>query len=135
MGRLVDVDAWAKWVSGCIVAVRGVTGYLCREPLERQCRGELPRTIPLRRFDNAPCAIRATVRGTPGGFGVSESRAADMADRSVAIRWRVVCVVHGVSGRVPMRMRLRLRVDCGHIMPWVRRESPDFAAVAGPDAD
>jgi hypothetical protein len=34
-----------------------------------------------------------------------------------------------------MRMRLRLRVDCGHIMPWVRRESPDFAAVAGPDAD
>ncbi|MGV0785854.1 glycoside hydrolase family 15 protein [Mycolicibacterium sp. XJ2] len=46
----------------------------------------------------------------------------------------VVRVVEGVSGRVPMRMVLRLRFDYGHIVPWVRRESADLAAVAGPDA-
>lgn len=46
----------------------------------------------------------------------------------------VVRVVEGVSGRVPMRMVLRLRFDYGHIVPWVRREGADLAAVAGPDA-
>ncbi|GAT12329.1 glucoamylase [Mycolicibacterium novocastrense] len=46
----------------------------------------------------------------------------------------VVRVVEGVSGRVPMRMTLRLRFDYGHIVPWVRREDGVLAAVAGPDA-
>lgn len=46
----------------------------------------------------------------------------------------VVRVVEGLSGRVPMRMVLRLRFDYGHIVPWVRREGADLAAVAGPDA-
>jgi GH15 family glucan-1,4-alpha-glucosidase len=46
----------------------------------------------------------------------------------------VVRVVEGLSGRVRMRMELRLRFDYGHIIPWVRREGTDLAAVAGPDA-
>lgn len=46
----------------------------------------------------------------------------------------VVRIVEGVSGRVPMRMTLRLRFDYGHIVPWVRREDGALAAVAGPDA-
>ncbi|GAA2124860.1 glycoside hydrolase family 15 protein [Streptomyces synnematoformans] len=46
----------------------------------------------------------------------------------------VVRVVEGISGRVPMRMELRLRLDYGSLVPWVRREGPDLAAVAGPDA-
>jgi len=46
----------------------------------------------------------------------------------------VVRIVEGVSGRVPMRMTLRLRFDYGHIVPWVRRDGGDLAAVAGPDA-
>ncbi len=46
----------------------------------------------------------------------------------------IVRVVEGLSGRVPMRMDLRLRFDYGHIVPWVRRRGPDLAAVAGPDA-
>jgi GH15 family glucan-1,4-alpha-glucosidase len=46
----------------------------------------------------------------------------------------VVRIVEGVSGRVPMRMDLRLRFDYGHVVPWVRRAGADLAAVAGPDA-
>src|SRR5262245_42571620 len=46
----------------------------------------------------------------------------------------VVRLVQGLSGRVPMRMDLRLRFDYGHVVPWVRREDDDLKAVAGPDA-
>ncbi|WP_410594309.1 glycoside hydrolase family 15 protein [Amycolatopsis sp. lyj-23] len=46
----------------------------------------------------------------------------------------VVRIVEGVSGRVPMRMLLRLRLDYGSVIPWVRNENGEFVAVAGPDA-
>ncbi|KUH85364.1 MULTISPECIES: glycoside hydrolase family 15 protein [unclassified Mycobacterium] len=46
----------------------------------------------------------------------------------------VVRIVEGVTGRVPMRMTLRLRFDYGHVVPWVRRSGDDLSAVAGPDA-
>ncbi|MGX7823660.1 glycoside hydrolase family 15 protein [Actinokineospora sp. 24-640] len=46
----------------------------------------------------------------------------------------VVRVVEGVSGRVPMRMLLRLRFDYGSVAPWVRSDGHSLAAVAGPDA-
>ncbi|GAA3955467.1 glycoside hydrolase family 15 protein [Actinoplanes auranticolor] len=46
----------------------------------------------------------------------------------------VIRIVEGVRGRVPMTMRLRLRFDYGHVVPWVYREQGDLVAVAGPDA-
>jgi GH15 family glucan-1,4-alpha-glucosidase len=46
----------------------------------------------------------------------------------------VVRLVEGVAGSVPMHMRLRLRFDYGHVVPWVRRQGADLAAIAGPDA-
>jgi GH15 family glucan-1,4-alpha-glucosidase len=46
----------------------------------------------------------------------------------------VIRLVRGVSGRVPMRMRLVMRFDYGHVMPWVRRQDGRLLAVAGPDA-
>ena len=50
----------------------------------------------------------------------------------------VVRIVEGVSGRVPMRLELRLRMEYGHVIPWVRHHPQDggsrLAAVAGPDA-
>jgi GH15 family glucan-1,4-alpha-glucosidase len=46
----------------------------------------------------------------------------------------VVRIVEGVTGRVTMQTRLRLRFDYGSITPWVRHSGRDHAAVAGPDA-
>ncbi len=46
----------------------------------------------------------------------------------------VVRIVEGVSGRVPMRMELRLRFDYGRVVPWVRQEEGALVAVAGPDS-
>src|SRR5579884_3679271 len=42
----------------------------------------------------------------------------------------VVRVVQGVSGRVPMRMRLVVRFDYGHTVPWVRRVDGSLRMVA-----
>lgn len=46
----------------------------------------------------------------------------------------VIRIVEGISGRVPMRMELRLRFDYGRIVPWVRQDSGALVAVAGPDS-
>jgi len=46
----------------------------------------------------------------------------------------LIRIVEGVSGRVPMRMVLRLRFDYGRVVPWVRRDSGALVAVAGPDS-
>jgi GH15 family glucan-1,4-alpha-glucosidase len=46
----------------------------------------------------------------------------------------VVRIAEGVSGRVQMRMELRLRFDYGRVVPWVRREEGAIVAVAGPDS-
>jgi GH15 family glucan-1,4-alpha-glucosidase len=46
----------------------------------------------------------------------------------------VVRVVHGLRGRVRMRMDLVMRLDYGRVVPWVRRVDGALWAVAGPDA-
>ncbi len=46
----------------------------------------------------------------------------------------IVRIVEGVSGRVDLRSRLRLRFDYGEIVPWVRRVDGQIAGVAGPDS-
>ena len=51
-----------------------------------------------------------------------------------ALAPRLMRIVQGVTGRVPMRMRLRLRPDYGAITPWVERAPDGVMAVAGPDA-
>jgi GH15 family glucan-1,4-alpha-glucosidase len=47
---------------------------------------------------------------------------------------RIVRVVEGVRGEVPMRMRFAPRFDYGRVRPWVSREGDTTAAIAGPDA-
>jgi len=46
---------------------------------------------------------------------------------------RIVRMVEGVRGQVPMRMRFTPRFDYGRVRPWVSRTDEAIHAVAGPD--
>lgn len=46
----------------------------------------------------------------------------------------VVRIVEGLSGSVEMRSDLVLRLDYGHVVPWVRHLGGQVEAIAGPDA-
>jgi GH15 family glucan-1,4-alpha-glucosidase len=52
-----------------------------------------------------------------------------MSDR----RWDIVRIVEGLSGRVTLRMELRVRFDYGSIVPWVRKSGKVLLLTAGPD--
>jgi GH15 family glucan-1,4-alpha-glucosidase len=47
---------------------------------------------------------------------------------------RLVRIVEGLRGRVPMRMELVVRFEYGWRIPWVRRIGRSLEFVAGPDA-
>lgn len=47
---------------------------------------------------------------------------------------RLMRIVEGLRGRVPMRMELSLRPDYASIRPWVERASDGIVATAGPDS-
>ena len=46
---------------------------------------------------------------------------------------RVMRIVEGLKGRVPMHMELSLRPDYGTIVPWIDRAPDGVVATAGPD--
>jgi GH15 family glucan-1,4-alpha-glucosidase len=48
-------------------------------------------------------------------------------------RWDIVRIVEGLSGRVEVRMELRVRFDYGCIVPWVHRSGEVLLLTAGPD--
>ncbi len=47
---------------------------------------------------------------------------------------RLMRIVEGVRGRVPMRMELSLRPDYGSIVPWIELVPDGVIVTAGPDA-
>ncbi|NYI03389.1 glycoside hydrolase family 15 protein [Allostreptomyces psammosilenae] len=47
---------------------------------------------------------------------------------------RIVRVVEGLSGRVPMLSALRMRFSYGRVIPWVHSREGRTGAVAGPDS-
>jgi GH15 family glucan-1,4-alpha-glucosidase len=47
---------------------------------------------------------------------------------------RVMRIVEGLRGRVPMRVELSVRPDYGSIKPWIELASDGALATAGPDA-
>jgi GH15 family glucan-1,4-alpha-glucosidase len=48
-------------------------------------------------------------------------------------RWDIVRIVEGLSGRVALRMELRVRFDYGSIVPWVHKSGKILLLTAGPD--
>ncbi len=47
---------------------------------------------------------------------------------------RLMRIVEGLRGRVPMRVELSLRPDYGSVVPWVEHVADGLIAIAGPDA-
>src|SRR5690606_26497558 len=47
---------------------------------------------------------------------------------------RLMRIVEGLRGRVPMRSELTLRPDYGSVRPWVEPSGDGAIATAGPDA-
>jgi len=61
-------------------------------------------------------------------------RVIDFMPRRGAGPPRLMRIVEGLKGRVPMRMELSLRPDYGSIVPWVEPAPDGVLATAGPDA-
>jgi GH15 family glucan-1,4-alpha-glucosidase len=87
--------------------------------------------------------VRATARRYRPGTLVLETefetvdgavRVIDFMPRRGSGPPRVMRIVEGVRGRVPMRMELCVRPDYATIRPWVERASDGAVATAGPDA-
>jgi GH15 family glucan-1,4-alpha-glucosidase len=87
--------------------------------------------------------VRATARRYRPGTLVLETefetvdgavRLIDFMPRRGSGPPRVMRIVEGVRGRVPMRMELSVRPDYATIRPWVERASDGVVATAGPDA-
>jgi GH15 family glucan-1,4-alpha-glucosidase len=69
-------------------------------------------------------------------FEVAEGavRVIDFMPRRAEGPPRLMRVVEGLRGRVPMRLELSLRPDYGSITPWIEPASDGVVATAGPDA-
>ena len=88
-------------------------------------------------------ATRATSRRYRPGTLVLESefetpdgavRVIDFMPRRGKGAPRLMRIVEGLRGRIPMRMELALRPDYGSIAPWVELAPDGAIATAGPDA-
>ncbi len=62
------------------------------------------------------------------------ARVIDFMPRRAGGPPRLMRIVEGLRGRVPMRMELSVRPDYASIVPWVEATSDGVIATAGPDA-
>ena len=89
----------------------------------RDAVGRDPATI-----SRADARARDGIRDARGAVALVDC----MPPRRIAPR--IVRVVEGVRGEVPMRMRFMPRFDYGRVRPWVSRDGDASARSAGPDA-
>jgi GH15 family glucan-1,4-alpha-glucosidase len=74
------------------------------------------------------------VPGTHSGAASTPSPVIDFMPRRGSGPPRVMRIVEGLRGTVPMRMDFALRPDYGSITPWVDAAADGIVATAGPDA-
>lgn len=81
-----------------------------------------------RRYIGDTLVLQTDFRGADGHARVIDFMPPDTK------RPRIVRIVEGVSGQMPMNMELAVRFDYGSRVPWVRRIEQTLQVVAGPDA-
>jgi GH15 family glucan-1,4-alpha-glucosidase len=131
--------------SAALVGRNGAIDWLCLPRFDSaSCFAALVGDERHGRWLLAPSGeVRATARRYRPGTLVLETefetvdgavRVIDFMPRRGSGPPRVMRIVEGVRGRVPMRMELGVRPDYATIRPWVERASDGAVATAGPDA-
>src|SRR3954454_18873046 len=143
--RLEDYGLIGDMQSAALVGRDGAVDWLCLPRFDSaSCFAALLGDERHGRWLLAPAGeVRAdTRRYRPGTlvletqFEVAEGavRVIDFMPRRGGGPPRLMRIVEGLRGRVPMRMELSLRPDYGTIVPWVELASDGATATAGPDA-
>ncbi len=130
----IDWLCWPSFSSGaCFAALLGTSDNgcwsLCPADEFISSRQYRPHTLVLETtFDVAP--IPATEdKPAQGGGRVQVIDFMPIREKHS----RIVRIVKGITGSVPMRMDLALRFDYGSITPWVTATKDGLKAIAGPD--
>jgi GH15 family glucan-1,4-alpha-glucosidase len=131
--------------SAALVGRNGAVDWLCLPRFDSaSCFAALVGDERHGRWLVAPAAEpRATSRRYRPGTLVLETdfetvdgavRVIDFMPRRIQGPPRLMRIVEGLRGRVPMRMELSLRPDYASVVPWVELASDGVTATAGPDA-
>jgi GH15 family glucan-1,4-alpha-glucosidase len=83
-----------------------------------------------RRYVDGSLVLETEFETEDGVVAVTDAMPLRLTER----RPRLVRVVEGRQGRVPMHTEMVLRFDYGSIVPWVRKENGSLLAIAGPEA-
>jgi GH15 family glucan-1,4-alpha-glucosidase len=142
---LEDYGLIGDMQSAALVGRNGAVDWLCLPRFDSaSCFSALLGDDRHGRWLVAPAGeVRATSRRYRPGTLVLETeletsegavRLVDFMPRRAQGPPRVMRIVEGLRGRVPMRMELSLRPDYGSIRPWIELASDGAIATAGPDA-
>jgi GH15 family glucan-1,4-alpha-glucosidase len=143
--RIEDYGLIGDMAAAALVGRDGAVDWLCLPRFDSpSCFSALLGDERHGRWLLAPAGeVRTTSRRYRPGTLVLETdfetadgvvRVIDFMPRRGAGSPRLMRVVEGLRGRVPMRMELALRPDYGAIVPWLESEPDGVIATAGPDA-
>ena len=143
--RIEDYGLIGDMESAALVGRDGAVDWLCLPRFDSpSCFSALLGDERHGRWRLAPAGdVRASSRRYRPGTLVLESdfetaegavRVIDFMPRRGDGPPRLMRVVEGLSGRVPMRMELSLRPDYASIVPWLESMPDGVIATAGPDA-
>ncbi len=143
--RIEDYGLIGDMQAAALVGRDGAVDWLCLPRFDSaSCFSALVGDERHGRWLLAPAGeVRSSARRYRPGTLVLESdfetsegavRVIDFMPRRGAGPPRLMRIVEGLKGRVPMRMELSLRPDYGSIVPWVEMAPDGVIATAGPDA-
>jgi GH15 family glucan-1,4-alpha-glucosidase len=143
--RIEDYGFIGDTQTGALVGRDGAVDWLCLPRYDSaSCCAALVGDDRHGRWRLAPAgAVGKTSRRYRSGTLVLETdfetedgavRVIDFMPRRADGPPRLMRIVEGLRGRVPMHSELSLRPDYGSITPWVERAPDGVVAIAGPDA-
>ncbi|MGI8482103.1 MAG: glycoside hydrolase family 15 protein [Chthoniobacterales bacterium] len=144
MTKIEDYAFLSDTQTGALVSRDGCVDWLCLPSFDSAaCFASLVGESGNGRWSFSPtAAIRSTRRRYRGDTLILET---EIETESGVIRLidfmpprgknpDIIRIVEGVRGSVQMNMRLVIRFDFGHVIPWVRKRHGGLEAIAGPDA-